>query len=103
MNTCKAALRILWSHKLYLFIYMFGLGTLMLVMASSAITSADGQSGSTASLELVRPRIAVINTDDGKLGEGLSDYLAQTSHILPLSDDAQSLQDAVARNYVDLI
>jgi ABC-2 type transport system permease protein len=103
MNTCKAALRILWSHKLYLFIYMFGLGTLMLVMASSAITSADGQSGSTASLELVRPRIAVINTDGGKLGEGLSDYLAQTSHILPLSDDAQSLQDAVARNYVDLI
>jgi ABC-2 type transport system permease protein len=103
MNTCKAALRILWSHKLYLFIYMFGLGTLMLVMGSSAITSADGQSGSTASFELVRPRIAVINTDGGKLGEGLSDYLAQTSHILPLSDDAQSLQDAVARNYVDLI
>lgn len=103
MNTCKAALRIAWQHKLYLLIYMVGLGTLMLVMGSSAISSNDGSGSGVDSFQVATPRIAVINTDGGALGDGLRDYLAQTSTIVTLHDDAQSLQDAVARNDVDLI
>ncbi|MCH4159843.1 MAG: ABC transporter permease [Bifidobacterium sp.] len=103
MNTCKAAMRIIWRHKLYLLIYMVGLGSLMLVMGSSAITSASTPVDASTSFEQTRPRIAVINTDGGKLGEGLRQRLATSSKIVTLSEDKQSLQDAVARNDVDLI
>jgi ABC-2 type transport system permease protein len=103
MNTCKAAMRIIWRHKLYLLIYMVGLGSLMLVMGSSAIDSQANSMDTATSFEQTRPRIAVINDDGGKLGDGLRKRLSDTSTIVTVQTDTQSLQDAVARNDVDLI
>jgi ABC-2 type transport system permease protein len=103
MNTCKAALRILRARKLYVVIYLVCIGAMMLGISWQTMR-ASRSAGDTV-YQPDTARVAVIDRDadtDG-LASSLRSYLATDSEIVEIADDAESLQQAVASNYVDLI
>ena len=42
MNTCKATLRVLFAHRVYLMIYLVFIGILMMSISWAMLTSASG-------------------------------------------------------------
>ncbi|MFT9008694.1 MAG: ABC transporter permease [Bifidobacterium sp.] len=117
MQTFKSALRILWAHKVYMLVYLIGFGALMLSLGISSIVAAGNDTGAISAnasdsatsdqtevaSKLPKAKIAVIDRDSGNLAEGLRDYLSHSATIVKLDDTPQRLQDAIARNDVDLI
>ncbi|MFT8704321.1 ABC transporter permease [Bifidobacterium aquikefiricola] len=117
MQTFKTALRIIWAHKLYMLLYVLTFGALMLALGISSIiaagndanASSTGSSGTTApsaqnaASKLPKANIAIINRDSGNLAQGLHEYLGSGATMVTLQDTPQRLQDAIARNDVDLI
>ena len=103
MNTCRTALRILKSRKMYLVIYL-GLIGIMMFAISWQIMRGSAMSGDA----VFRPdtaRVAVIDRDgdaDG-VSSALRSYLALDGEMVDVEDDSEALQQAVASNYVDLI
>ena len=103
MNTCKTALRILKSRKMYLVIYLGFIGIMMF-----AISWQIMRGSMTGGDEVFHPdtaRVAVIDRDgdaDG-ISSALRSYLALDGEMVDLADDSEALQQAVASNYVDLI
>ena len=103
MNTCKTALRILKSRKMYLVIYLGFIGIMMF-----AISWQIMRGSMTGGDEVFHPdtaRVAVIDRDgdaDG-ISSALRSYLALDGEMVDLADDSETLQQAVASNYVDLI
>ena len=102
MNTCKAALRILHARKLYVIIYLVWIGAMMLgISGRSSCLTKRGQHHYQPSAA----QVAIIDRDadaDG-LASSLRSYLSTDSEIVDIADDDESLQQAVASNYVDLI
>ncbi|MFT8358421.1 ABC transporter permease [Bifidobacterium aquikefiri] len=117
MQTFKTALRILWAHKLYMLIYLISFGALMLSLGISSIIAAGNDTNALSSQtsgissssahhadsKLPEANIAIINRDSGNLAQGLRDYLGSSATMVKLQDTPQRLQDAIARNDVDLI
>ena len=103
MNTCKTALRILKSRKMYLVIYLGFIGIMMF-----AISWQIMRGSMTGGDEVFHPdtaRVAVVDRDgdaDG-ISSALRSYLALDGEMVDLADDSEALQQAVASNYVDLI
>ena len=103
MNTCKTALRILKSRKMYLVIYLGFIGIMMF-----AISWQIMRGSMTGGDEVFHPdtaRVAVVDRDgdaDG-ISSALRSYLALDGEMVDLTDDSEALQQAVASNYVDLI
>ena len=109
MNTCKATLRILSAHKLYLIIYLVLLGILMLSMSwsmlSSSASSANAGTSADPTYDPGRPTVAVVDRDAnrGGVADGMRSYLSASSDLTDLPDDPETLQQAVASHWTDLI
>ena len=106
MNTCKAAMRVVWRHRIYLLIYLVGLSMMMMAMLLSQFSSGAQLGGdSEAGYAPQQATVTVIDRDGnaGTIAGGMRQYLALTSHLVGVADTPQALQDAVATNYTDLI
>ncbi|PLS29533.1 ABC transporter permease [Bifidobacterium parmae] len=103
MNTCKATLRVLAAHKLYIIIYLVLIGVMMLAISGSALLG--GKNDTADVYEPGRATVAVIDRDSdrGGVASSLRTYLAADDDVVDLADDPQALQQAVASNWVDLI
>lgn len=109
MNTCKATLRVLAAHKLYLIIYLVLLGIMMFSLSWSTLSanasSASAGADAAPTYDPGRPVVAVVDRDAnrGGIAEGMRAYLAASSTLTDLEDDPESLQQAVASHWADLI
>ncbi|MBT1165793.1 ABC transporter permease [Bifidobacterium simiarum] len=103
MNTCKATLRVLAAHKLYIIIYLVLIGVMMLAISGSALLG--GGNDTSDAYEPGRATVAVIDRDSdrGGVASSLRTYLAADNDVIDLDDDSQTMQQAVASNWVDLI
>lgn len=64
MNTCKATLRVLFAHRVYLMIYLVFIGILMMSISWAMLTSASGSM--SAVLESTKTRVAIIDRDSDR-------------------------------------
>ncbi|MBW3087915.1 ABC transporter permease [Bifidobacterium sp. 82T24] len=105
MNTCKATLRILSAHKLYVVIYLVLIGILVFSMSWSMLSSNAASANAATTYEPERPTVAVVDRDAnrGGIADGMREYLAASSTLTDIPDDPESLQQAVASNWTDLI
>ena len=63
MNTCKATLRVLFSHRAYLLIYLVFVGIMMLSISWSMLSGTSDSAA--AAFEPAKMRVAVIETRTG--------------------------------------
>lgn len=61
MNTCKATLRVLFSHRAYLLIYLVFVGIMMLSISWSMLSGTSDSAA--AAFEPAKMRVAVIDRD----------------------------------------
>ena len=103
MNTCKATLRVLFAHRVYLMIYLVFIGILMMSISWAMLTSASGSM--SAVFESTKTRVAIIDRDSdrGDIATSMRAYLRDSSELVDLDDTSETLQQAVASNWVDLI
>ncbi|NEG89334.1 ABC transporter permease [Bifidobacterium aerophilum] len=103
MNTCKATVRVLLAHRTYIIIYLVLMGVMMFTLSWSQITDANRPVVDT--YEPAKVNVAVVDRDGnrGDIAESLRDYLSESATLVDLHDDAESLQQAVASNWTDLI
>ncbi|MBW3080034.1 ABC transporter permease [Bifidobacterium saguinibicoloris] len=103
MNTCKATLRILAAHKLYIIIYLVLIGVMMLAVGGSALGAVGGGSDATYTPE--RAKVAVIDRDGnrGHIASAMRSALSEGNDLVDVADDPETLQQAVVSNWVDLI
>lgn len=103
MNTCKATLRVLFAHWVYLMIYLVFIGILMMSISWAMLTSASGSM--SAVFESTKTRVAIIDRDSdrGDIATSMRAYLRDSSELVDLDDTSETLQQAVASNWVDLI
>ncbi|KFI50516.1 ABC transporter permease [Bifidobacterium biavatii] len=103
MNTCKATVRVLLAHRTYIIIYLVLMGIMMFTLSWSQITAANRPVADT--YEPAKVNVAVVDRDDnsGGIAGALRDYLSESATLIDLKDDSESLQQAVASNWTDLI
>ncbi len=103
MNTCKATLRVLFSHRAYLLIYLVFVGIMMLSISWSMLSGTSDSAA--AAFELAKMRVAVIDRDSdrGGIASSMRTYLSDSSELVNVDDASETLQQAVASNWVDLI
>ncbi|KAA8817150.1 ABC transporter permease [Bifidobacterium callitrichos] len=102
MNTCKATLRVLIAHRIYILVYLIGIGVMMLALGGSEL-SGNRPVGDTYTPG--KADVAVIDRDAnrGGVADAMRAYLAVDNDLTDLDDDPETLQQAVASNWVDLI
>lgn len=103
MNTCKAALRILHARKLYVIIYLVWIGAMMLGISWQIMHASRNADSTTYQPSAAQVAIIDRDADADGLASSLRSYLSTDSEIVDIADDDESLQQAVASNYVDLI
>lgn len=64
MNTCKATLRVLFSHRAYLLIYLVFVGIMMLSISWSMLSGTSDSAA--AAFEPAKMRVAVIDRDSDR-------------------------------------
>ncbi|MBT1161313.1 MULTISPECIES: ABC transporter permease [Bifidobacterium] len=103
MNTCKATVRVLLAHRTYIIIYLVLMGVMMFTLSWSQITAANRPVADT--YEPAKVNVAVVDRDEnrGGIADSLRDYLSESATLVDLDDDSESLQQAVASNWTDLI
>ena len=103
MNTCKATLRILVAHRIYLMIYLVFMGILMMSISWAMLTSTSGSMVKT--FEPAKTRVAIIDRDSdrGDIATSMRAYMSDSSELVDIDDADEALQQAVASNWVDLI
>lgn len=103
MNTCKVTLRVLFAHRVYLLIYLVLMGIMMLSISWSMLSGASESAATT--FEPAKMRVAVIDrdTDRGDIASSMRTYLSDSSELVNVDDTSETLQQAVASNWVDLI
>ncbi|KAB7788468.1 ABC transporter permease [Bifidobacterium cebidarum] len=103
MNTYKATVRVLLAHRTYIIVYLILMGIMMFTLSWSQLTASMQPVVDTYEPDKVN--VAVIDRDGnrGGIAKGLRNYLSESATMVELDDTAQSLQQAVASNWVDLI
>lgn len=103
MNTCKATVRVLVAHRLYIVIYLVLIGIMMFAISGAQLFGSRDASGDT--YEPGRATVAVIDRDGnrGHIAETMRAYLADDNDVTELEDRSETLQQAVASHWVDLI
>ena len=103
MNTCKATLRVLFSHRVYLLIYLVLIGIMMMSISWSMLSGTSDSAA--AAFEPAKMRVAVIDRDSdrGGIASSMRTYLSDSSELVNVDDASETLQQAVASNWVDLI
>ncbi|KAA8825634.1 ABC transporter permease [Bifidobacterium reuteri] len=102
MNTCKATLRVLIAHRLYIIIYLVLIGIMMFTISAFQLKSGT-EIGDTFAPD--KPSVAVVDrdADRGHIAGSLRAYLAPDHELVDVDDQPETLQRAVASNWVDLI
>lgn len=103
MNTCKATVRVLVAHRTYIIIYLVLMGIMMFTLSWSQITTASKPVTDTYQPDTVHVAVIDRDNDQGGLADGLRSYLSESGTLVELDDTSESLQQAVASNWVDLI
>ena len=82
MNTCKATLRVLFAHWVYLMIYLVFIGILMMSISWAMLTSASGSM--SAVLESTKTRVAIIDRDSdrGDIATSMRAYLRDSRELV---------------------
>lgn len=103
MNTCKATLLVLRAHRLYVIIYLVLIGILMLSLSWGMLSASVRSVGDT--YQPVKVQVAVVDrdADRGGIADAMREYLSDSATLVELKDDTESLQQAVASNWADLI
>ena len=103
MNTCKATLRVLFAHRVYLLIYLVLMSIMMLSISWSMLSGTSDSAA--AAFEPAKMRVAVIDRDSdrGGIASSMRTYLSDSSELVNIDDTSETLQQAVASNWVDLI
>ncbi|OZG58036.1 multidrug permease ABC transporter [Bifidobacterium myosotis] len=103
MNTCKATVRVLVAHRLYIVIYLVLIGIMMFAISGAQLFGSRDASADT--YEPGRATVAVIDRDGnrGHIAETMRAYLADGNDLTELEDRSETLQQAVASHWVDLI
>ena len=85
MNTCKATLRVLFAHRVYLMIYLVFIGILMMSISWAMLTSASGSM--SAVFESTKTRVAIIDRDSdrGDIATSMRAYLRDSSELVDLA------------------
>lgn len=97
-HTFSCALRILWAHRIYLFIYLVAMSLMGVFVASQSIPpSTDG------SMPEAPAAVAVIDRDGSAVSRGLAAYLGREAELVEVADTQRALQDAVAQESVDCL
>ncbi len=101
MNTCKATLRVLFAHRVYLMIYLVFIGILMMSISWAMMTSSSGSM--SAVFESTKTRVAIIDRDSdrGDIATSMRAYLRDSSELVDLDDTSETLEQAVASNWLD--
>ena len=91
MNTCKATLRVLFAHRVYLMIYLVFIGILMMSISWAMLTSASGSM--SAVFESTKTRVAIIDRDSdrGDIATSMRAYLRDSSELVDLADTSETL------------
>ena len=81
MNTCKATLRVLFAHRVYL----------MMSISWAMLTSASGSM--SAVFESTKTRVAIIDRDSdrGDIATSMRAYLRDSSELVDLDDTSETL------------
>lgn len=97
MHTFKTALRIALAHKVYAIVFLVAVNMLGLLTGMS-------QGGQTTN-ELLDAKVdlAVIDRDHSQVSRGLAEYLTGSGNAVEVADSRRAMQDALARNEVELI
>ncbi|MBW3090626.1 ABC transporter permease [Bifidobacterium miconisargentati] len=103
MNTCKATVRVLLAHRTYIIIYLVLMGIMMFTLSWSQITAANRTVADTYEPEKVNVAVVDRDANRGGIADGLRDYLSDSATLVELDDGPESLQQAVASNWTDLI
>ncbi|KAB1440524.1 ABC transporter permease [Candidatus Galacturonibacter soehngenii] len=97
MQVFKAYFKILRDSIPGLFIY------LVIFIAISFFLSGSGKESTATTFTKNKVKIAVINEDEGGLGEGLKSYLSQIHTLVPTENDKEMLQDQLYYRNIEYI
>lgn len=97
MQVFKAYLKILRDSIHGLCIY------LVIFIALSFFLSGSGKENTVTSFSKSKVKIAVINEDEGGLGEGLKSYLGQIHTLVSMEYDKEMLQDQLYYRNIEYI
>lgn len=97
MQVFKAYLKILRNSIPGLSIY------LVIFIALSFFLSGGGKENTVTSFSKNKVKIAVINNDQGDLGEGLKSYLGEIHTLVPMEDNMELLQDQLYYRNIEYI
>lgn len=100
MNVCKAALRIIARHPVYVVIYLVVLSLAGVLIVQSMIASSTAGEGGFESYEATS---AVIDRDGSAVSRALADHLAASGTVVDVADDRIAMQDAIATGYADCL
>lgn len=99
MSTCKAALRVVLQHPVYVVIYLVFLSFMGVFVVQSMI----GDESESSEFVGFEATVAVVDRDGSIISRALSDHLAETCEMVLVADDGFAMQDAVATGYVDCL
>lgn len=99
MSTFRSALRVAWRHPVYLVSYLAIL-SLMSVLVGRLV--ADQAAAAPSSYEPVRASVAVVDEDGSDLSRALASWAGGRFELVE-TNDAQEVQDALARSLVDCV
>lgn len=97
MQLFKSALRIFFSHPVYILVYVFFLTFMGVFIGMSNYDVPEEE------FTKERPHYAVIDRDKSTLSQGLIDYLNEHADLREVEDSRHALQDAIAQNYVSYV
>ena len=63
MNTCKATLRVLLAHRLYILIYLVLIGIMMFFISGAQLFGSRDEGGSGTTYTPGKPTVAIIDRD----------------------------------------
>lgn len=104
MHTCNTALRVMWGHRFYLFVYVVAMSVMVVILGYGVVRMTTGSEGGASVFTIDQAAVAVVDRDSGSpIGAGLRRQMASVATPVELEDTERGLQDAVATNQVDLI
>lgn len=98
MQVFRTALRVFFSHPVYILIYIFFLSIMGVFVGTTAVPTPTESDFEASVVD-----VAVIDRDGSDLSEGLTEFIASYSHIVEVEDTRKAMQDAAAQDYADYI
>lgn len=97
MQVFRAALKVFFSHKIYISVYIFALAFMGVAIATGSIGEPREEFSES------KPNIAIIDRDRSALSDGLERHLASHANLIEIEDTTLAMQDAVAQDQVSYL